>query len=207
MTLGKGVYGRGLLSPRDPEERAGSVATQSVHFATSQYTLAWSQPDGVSLYCTALVQALSGGGMQLHLDWWVSTAGLQVALSAYVTRLAMAGKVDQSPERIRSGQFNVTRPVDSERFPVPVYVTCDADAVWQSRFRLHAEGVKADEAYEHDPERDSSRREWSLMLPTDSYEFSVHFDGVGEYDDVQGRKMVVPPEMPICLPMRRKEQP
>lgn len=207
ITMGRGSYGRALLSPRDPQERGGSVAAQSVHFATSRLTEAWSRADGVSLYCTALLQALSGGGMQPHLDWWISTSGLQVALDAYVTRLAAVGNVVQAPDRIRSGQFNITRPRNCEGFRVPVYVSCDPETVWTTKFRLQATSPAADEMLDHDPSGNSMSREWLIELPSDTYSFSVRFDGLGDYADVSKRMMVLPPEMPICLPMQRKDRP
>lgn len=201
VTSAKASYGNGILTPRDAEERFGTEALQSVHFATSSFTPAWARPDTVSLYSEALIKALSGGGAQLRLHWWVGTGGLQDALLAYVPRLAAEAGVKQEPDRLRSAQFSLTKPA---KFDIPVYVTCVPLAVYSQSFRLSATGAGRLEEHAHDPRERAGATHWTLALPKSSYTFRIGFDGVGDYEDLEFDEVVVPPEVPISLEPRRR---
>jgi hypothetical protein len=201
VTAQKGMYGRGLLTPRDLEERGGEEALQSVHFATSAYTRAWANVESVSLYSDALLRALSGGGAQARLGWRVGTGGLQEALHAYVDRLAAEARVLQVPDRLRSAQFTIA---NAASFDVPVYVSCDPDVVWGSPLRLEIEGSGFVKEHDHTPGSSPDAREWAIALPRQNDQFRVLFRGVGEYEDMAKEELVVPPEMPICLTLRRR---
>ena len=196
-----GAVGRSVLTPLAESDEGWGKAVQSVHFATSERTQAWAEPDGETLYSTALLKALRGWGAQPRYGYWVGTGGLTEALDEFVPRLGRFGRVRQQPDWIRAGQFKICRP----RAPMAdAYVTCDPEDVWANPLRLTAEGPNVALHHEHEPST-TSLREWAIGVPAGQYAFGVHFGGTSEYEDlVVDNQLVCPPAYPIRLrPPRR----
>lgn len=194
-----GRAGRSILAHDPLEDRDGTEAQQSLHFATSQYTEAWGDEDGMSLFSEALLQALSGGGAQLQHGWQVATGGLQEALTTYVRRAAADAGVEQVPDRQRFADFIICKP---RQLMVPVHVTCAPETLWSGKMQLLVQGSGAPTL--HDPT--TFRREWVLKLPKASYTFKLSFEGDDAYEDLSASETVVPPLAPIHIELRRKEK-
>ena len=195
-----GGAGRSILTPDPPEDRDGTEAGQSLHFATSKYTPAWGAEDGVSLFSEALLHALSGGGAQVQRGWQVATGGLQEALTTYVRQAAAEAGVEQVPSRQRFADFVICKP---RQLIVPVHVTCSPDSLWGGHMRLTVQGPGEAVHFAHDPA--NYRREWVLKLPKESYTFTVTFEGDEAYHGASARETVVPPLAPVHIELRRKE--
>lgn len=202
QTLARGgSVGRALIAPEPIEDRGGTEAGLSVHFATSVYTSAWADDEGETLFSEALIGALSGGGALPHKGWRVATGGLQEALEAYLSRSAEDAGVEQVPQRGYASSFVICRP---RELKVPVYVTCAPETVWTGPMRLDVAGPGSSLSLSHDPA--SASREWRLSLAKESYEFSVSFDVPGEYEGASVRETVVPPLVPVDLKLARRER-
>jgi hypothetical protein len=196
----RGRVGRNILAHDPLAQRNGTEAGQSIHFATSIYTRAWADDDGISLFSEALIQALSGGGAQLQHGWQVATGGLQEALTAYVRRAAADVGLEQVPDRQRSADFVICRP---RSLMVPVEVTFAPATLWNDQVRLIVEGPGAPMVFA--PELAFGRRGWTLALPKGGYTFKVTFEGVEAYDGSSASEAVVPPFAPIDIALRLRE--
>lgn len=201
QTLSRGGRaGRNILAHEPLEDRDGTEARQSIHFATSKYTEAWADENGVSLFSEALLQALSGGGAQLQHSWQVATGGLQEALTAYVRRSAAEAGLEQVPDRQRAADFIVCRP---RALMVPVQVTFAPAALWNDGVRLVVEGGTV--PLTCGPELANGRQGWTLVLPKGGYTFKVTFEGVEAYEGALASEAVVPPFAPIQIALRLRE--
>jgi hypothetical protein len=200
--IGRRSAGNSLLDPVPLARRGGSVAKQSVHFASSSLAPSYGRADGVSIYTDALIRALAGGGAQNDLAWWIGTNGLQTALAAYTTRIARKYEVVQEPDRTRSAQFKVHKPGSIK---VPIYVTCQPPAVWAESFRIeaHANNVVA-EVRAHDPAAGTNGEEVELSLALASYEVRACFEAASPFQGGTQNVVAVPPEAPCCIPVARR---
>lgn len=197
--IGRKSTGDGLLDPVPLAARGGSLAKQSVHLATSTLAPSYGRTDGVSIYTDALIRALSGGGAQNDLEWWVGTNGLQTALAAYTARIARKYDVVQEPDRIRSGQFKVHQPTSVK---VPIYVTCQPATVWGECFRIDAllDGIVSGTCA-HDPVASANGGEVELSLELERYEVKVCFGAASQFEGGAKKVWAVPPEAPCCIPI------
>lgn len=196
------TLGRQVLTPLTSREEGWGQAVQSVHFASSERTAAWAEPDGVTLYCQALLKALSGWGAQPRYGYWVGTGGLSEALDVFVARLAAAGRVAQIPDWTRVGKFKICRP---ETPMTDVRVACEPEDVWSRPLRLKASGDSVRSEHAHDPAV-STLREWILPVPVGRYTISVEFDGAGDYEDHSVTGLDVgSPAFPVTLALKRRD--
>jgi hypothetical protein len=179
LAMGQVHLGRPCLTPNELDERSGKPAKQSVHHASSSLSPAYGRVRGASLYTEALLKALSGGGAQSNIRWWVGTLGLQAALSDYTQRSAAHERVEQQPELVKSSQFTVHKPRAIE---IPVYITTEPpDALSKVRrveFRL---GSAVRDFY--DPAKHGVRTEWACVLPLREHQLAASFPQAAEYDD------------------------
>jgi hypothetical protein len=200
--IGRKNTGDGLLSPVPLAARGGSLAKQSVHLATSTLAPSYGRTDGISIYTDALIRALSGGGAQSDLDWWIGTNGLQTALAAYTARIARKYDVAQEPDRIRSGQFKVHQPTSVK---VPIYVTCHPAEVWGECFRIDALlDNSVSKSCAHDPVAGANGEEVELSLDLERYEIKVCFGEASQFGGGAKKVLAVPPEAPCCIPIEMR---
>jgi hypothetical protein len=188
-TLGKAHLGRTPLSPDGLDGRGGAPAKQSVHHAASSLEAAFGRVRGASLYTEALLRALSGGGAQPNLKWWIGTNGLQTALAAYTERLALQEGVEQQPEIARSSQFQIHKP---QSIVIPVYVTSRPPDALMKVSRLETRLGGAVRAY-YDPNEHGPCTEWATVLAHREHEFAAKFPPAAGFDDYLDVLLLSPP--------------
>lgn len=193
--MGMPSVGQTVLDARPMDQRGGTPALQSIHFATSPHTQSWGRTKGLSLYTEALLRALNGGGSQPDLQDWVGTNGLQAALAAYTSRIAKIEGVEQAPDRTSSPNFRVHFPAEIK---LPVYFRCAPHDVWKVPCSFEAKSsISVHPGVKHKPAKvagiDPAMISYEMDLPIETYDFAACFGKRAPYFDAVKRKTVFPP--------------
>jgi hypothetical protein len=198
-----GEVGRNVVTPET--YRAGGAANQSVHHGAAPLGTAYGATEGLGIYTQAIIRALSGGGAQPDIRWWVGTSGLDTALSAYTVRLASKLGLKQMPERLAGVNFKIHEP--AKPLQVPVYVSCAPETVWRERIHFEARvGGQVSTEHVHDPAADPDAEEWSLTVPYREHLLSAKFEPAAPFEDLVDEVLSVGlPETAIELAIRDKQ--
>ncbi len=132
--LGSATPGDALLSGDSLTTRDNAPAMQSLHFATSLYSVAWGRNDQPSLFTQALIDAFQGGGADSDADWWITTSRLHSALATYLDRMSREEGVSQRPVA-QTQDFKVSKP---RSVVIPLYVESADPAIWAESVTIEA---------------------------------------------------------------------
>lgn len=175
-----------------------SLARQSVHHASTEFSAAYGDPEGASLFTQAVIRALRGGGAQPNMRWHVGTGGLEQALGAYVSRAAREHFVVQAPERSRAHSFPISKP---DSIHVPLHVSLDILEAWPHLDRMEATcGAGVSATWTHDVSEPGE--EWSCVVPLREHTVAAAFKEGAAFSHGSEIVMVAPPETVHTLTIR-----
>lgn len=204
--LGQATPGDALLSLESLSKRDNAPAAQSVHFATSLYTEAWGRDDEPSLFSSALLESLAGGGATQATGWWVTTSGLHSALATYLERISRDEGISQRPAA-QTVQFRISKP---PQVTVPVYVKSTEPAVWNEKVTIEARrNSNAVQQICHTPpagpDYECALRLTSATQASDMiYDLCAHFDATSTFVDCTQMIIAFPPELTCDLQVSKR---
>jgi hypothetical protein len=196
--------GRNGVSPIDLARRGGTLALQSVQHATSDMSMAFGRLNHVSIFAEALIKALSGGGAQPDLKYWVGTVGLDAALAAYISRAAESLEIRQIPERQKGQRFKIHKP---RNIIVPVHIGCTPLDAWAFLKKLEARaGRKVTAKHEHFAPSPTLAK-WSFEAPHREHKVAASFQSGAPFCDAQDTIQLGLPETAYDFEFKRRKGP
>lgn len=144
------------------------------YYATLPGERSHARPGEVSLFTEALLKGLRGAGSEdPEGDWWVTTIGLQAALSHFMAEPTFVGPaVGLQVPTVSELPGLVFHELEGPPV-VPVYVGCSPLENPQAQFVCRAAGQERGRRDAADVNLDDPDEEWALDLPFGDYEFEA----------------------------------
>lgn len=144
------------------------------YYATLPGDRSHARPGEVSLFTKALLKGLRGaGGEDPEGDWWVTTIGLQAALSHLMAEPTFVGPAVGLQVPTVSELPGLIVHELAEPPVVPVYVGCAPAENGQAQFVCRTSGQERGRRDLADVDLTDPDREWALDLPFGDYEFEA----------------------------------